>query len=1340
VTVSFSQQQLDLLQQSYDAIKASVYQSLLLQTRFKPLFDQVNLVVDSNNIRLDFSQLVTTFNQEISTDLTSGVIDLVEFNVAVKSMLADTGWSGWELLSNVLTTNTLNQQIFNVLRQNNISLVGFDGFTASGDGLSELVFGGQLNDTISGGYKNDQLFGGSGNDLLLGQFGDDTLLGGDGNDELIGGIGSDILKGGAGDDRLGAFSTNTSDGYVDQSANVLEGGTGNDTMYGSVGSDTYIFNIGDGADTIYETQNSTANTDVIQLGAGILPSEVTVTNSGYDLLLKIGTNGDQITIKSWYQGDSARIEQLKFADGTIWDKAAIHNAGLVKNGTGGDDLLEGVPGTQNNIIYGFAGNDTLNGFDGNDSLYGGDGGDRLSGGNGNDLLEGGNGNDTLIGSNGVDILRGGAGDDVLAANIDNMAWSYYESDENTLEGGTGNDTLFGGAGSDTYIFNIGDGADTIFETQYGTRANTDVIQLGAGISPSLVTVTTSNYDLVLIIGTNGDQITIKDWYQSESYRIEQLKFADGLSVNLKGLILGTANADTLNGTSSADYIQGDAGADVITAGDGNDMIDGGANADNMAGGKGDDAYVVDNPSDVVSELSGEGVDLVYTSITYSLVDTDGAGTNGGNVENLTLTGVSAINGTGNALTNVITGNAAANVLNGGAGIDTLVGGDGNDTYIVDTTTDTIIESTTGGIDTVQSSVTFTLGDSSNLENLVLSGSAVINGTGNDLNNGLIGNSANNILTAGAGNDTLNGGAGIDTLIGGDGNDTYIVDTTTDVITETSNGGVDTVQSSVTFTLGTNSNLENLTLTGAATINGSGNALDNVMTGNSANNKLTGGAGNDTLNGGAGVDTLIGGDGDDIYIIDSTTDTITEFSTGGVDTVMSNVVYTLGVYLENLTITGTANLSGFGNSLNNIITGNSGVNTLNGWGGIDTLIGGAGDDVYIVDTATDVIIENANEGIDTVRSDVSYVLGANLEKLVLTGSNATNGTGNALSNVLTGNAVANILDGGTGIDILIGGDGDDTYIVDTTTDTITETATGGNDTVQSSVTYTLGASSNLENLSLTGSNAINGTGNALSNFLLGNSANNTLTDTLGGNDVLQGLSGNDILNDTSGNNLLDGGIGTDTITAGSGSDLVIGGASSDTITTGTGYDVILFNKGDGVDTIKASVGTDNTLSLGGNFAYSDLSLTKSSNDLILKMGTSDQITLKGWYDTSANNKSVLNLQVIAEAMQGFSLGGSDSLRNNKVETFNFANLVSAFDAAGATANWQLTDARLTAHLSAGSDTAAIGGDIAYQYGKAGSLTGVGLLAAQAVMNNASVGQSAQTLNETSSWATETIKLS
>ena len=162
-------------------------------------------------------------------------------------------------------------------------------------------------------------------------------------------------------------------------------------------------------------------------------------------------------------------------------------------------------------------------------------------------------------------------------------------------------------------------------------------------------------------------------------------------------------------------------------------------------------------------------------------------------------------------------------MNGGAGIDTMIGGTGNDVLVVDNVGDITTEFMGEGTDTVQSSITWTL--ASEIEHLTLTGTTAINGTGNALNNSLTGNSAANVLTGGVGNDTLNGGAGIDTLIGGIGNDIYLVDVAGDIVTELAAEGTDTIQSAITWTLGTN--VENLTLTGTAAINGTGNTLSNV---------------------------------------------------------------------------------------------------------------------------------------------------------------------------------------------------------------------------------------------------------------------------------------------------------------------------------------------------------------------------------------------------------------------------------------------------------------------------------------------------------------------------------
>jgi len=279
------------------------------------------------------------------------------------------------------------------------------------------------------------------------------------------------------------------------------------------------------------------------------------------------------------------------------------------------------------------------------------------------------------------------------------------------------------------------------------------------------------------------------------------------------------------------------------------------------------------------------------------------------------------------------------------------------------------------------------------------------------------------------------------------------------------------------------------------------------------------------------------------------------------------------------------------------------------------------------------------------------------------------------------------------------------------------------------------------LVLTGIAAINGTGGTSNDYIVGNSANNTLTggagddllnggagtDTLrggAGNDMLEGMDDDDALADAGGNNLFNGGAGTDTMTGNTGNELFIGGAGNDTITPNTGADIIAFNRGDGQDSINASTGANNTLSIGGGIRYADMTFTKSANNLVLNLGGSaEKVTLTNWYASSPANKSVLNLQVIAQAMADFDASSADPLLNKNVANFDFLGLASAFDAAGAPANWALTNALLAEHLS-GSDTGALGGDLAYRYGLTGSLANVGFDPAVAILSNASFGTAAQ----------------
>ena len=210
---------------------------------------------------------------------------------------------------------------------------------------------------------------------------------------------------------------------------------------------------------------------------------------------------------------------------------------------------------------------------------------------------------------------------------------------------------------------------------------------------------------------------------------------------------GTNGIDALSGTSGADQLFGLGGNDILSGLAGNDTLDGGTGKDTMKGGTGNDTYIVDNLADATIELANQGTDTVNSSLTWTLI---------ANVENLTITGTAARNGTGNTLKNILTGNSATNTLNGGAGADTLKGGAGNDFYIVDNPGDITPELAGQGTDTVLSSVTRVL--SLNIEKLTLTGVAAINGTGNTLANTITGNGAANTLNGGAGADVLNGGA------------------------------------------------------------------------------------------------------------------------------------------------------------------------------------------------------------------------------------------------------------------------------------------------------------------------------------------------------------------------------------------------------------------------------------------------------------------------------------------------------------------------------------------------------------------------------------------------------
>ncbi|TAX58963.1 rhizobiocin [Rhizobium leguminosarum] len=1105
---------------------------------------------------------------------------------------------GIDTVKTYLVSYTLSANVENLIN------FGRTAFAGTGNNLNNTITGGAVIDILSGGAGDDTLDGGAGADRLIGGTGNDTYIVDNASDVVTENAneGIDTVRTTLASYMLGSNVENLTymgavafTGTGNDLANTIRGAAGADTLDGKAGADILIGGAGD-------------DTYIVDNLADVVTER---PNEGADLV--------KTTLSSYALTNN--VEKLTFI------------------GTGD---FAGTGNGLANMINGGAGNDTLDG------------------GAGNDALDGGGGNDIYVVDSASDVIKDSAGTDeirtVLAAysiaalvNVENLTYTGSanftgtgNAFANTITGGAGNDTLDGGTGTDALIG--GEGDDT-----YSVDNAGDSVTEAADEGTDTVRTTLASYTL----GSDVENLTY----------IGTVAFT-GTGNSLANTIKGAAGADTLDGKAGADMLIGGAGNDTyivddvgdvvteglnagtdliktalssytlasnvenlfytgsasftgtgntlvntITGGAGNDLLDGGAGNDALDGGGGNDIYVVDSAGDVIKEAVGAGTDEIRTVLAaYSIAALV-------NVENLTYTGSANFTGTGNAFANTITGGGGNDLLNGGGGADTLIGGAGSDIYIVDHVGDLVTEAADAGNDTVRTTLaSYTLG--SDVENLTNIGTAAFTGTGNSLDNIITGGAAIDTLFGGVGKDTLNGGGGADRLIGGAGDDTYIVDNAGDVVTEVANEGIDTVRTNLSaHSLA--ANVENLTYIGTAAFTGAGNLLDNIIIGGVAADKLMGAAGNDTLIGGAGADTMLGGTGDDIYVVDIATDIVIENANEGTDTVQTALAaYSIAalVNVENLTYTGSASFTGTGNALANTITGGAGNDVLNGAAGADTLIGGAGHDTYIVDNAGDIVTEAANEGIDTVRTNLaSYTLAANVENLSFAGTGAFAGTGNNLDNTITGGAAADTLsggagndtlDGGTGTDALIGGEGDDTYSVDNAGDSVTEAADEGTDTVRTTLaSYTLG--SDVENLTYIGTVAFTGTGNSLANTIKGAAGADTL-DGKAGADMLIGGAGNDTyIVDDVGDVVTEGlNAGTDliktalssytlasnvenlfytgsasftgtgntlvnTITGGAGNDLLDGGAGNDALDGGGGNDIYVVDSAG--DVIKEAVG-------------------------------------------------------------------------------------------------------------------------------------------------------------------------
>ena len=701
----------------------------------------------------------------------------------------------------------------------------------------------------------------------------------------------------------------------------------------------------------------------------------------------------------------------------------------------------------------------------------------------------------------------------------------------------GEDSILGGGGGDEFLIHPGSQSSTLVIADFDADDRIVIKADGAaGVSPQVVDAFTGvagqvKYSIVRGVATieidaNGDAATdniVSFAVNQEFLRFYTIGSGTDLYVDYRKYVdtLDASDGDNIVDGYFTDInafnIRGYAGNDRLFGTQGANLIDGGSGADYMVGGDGDDIYIVDQIDDVVVESQDQGLDQVSSSVSYSLAD---------HIENLTLIGALDIDGAGNRAANDIRGNVGDNVLygdagddhlygnagvdllNGGTGADWMEGGQGNDRYIVDNVGDTVVERAGEGFDMIDTSISYTL--STNVEALRLMGiQGAVDAHGNAGNNflnavwvdvapaagtqiRLYGEGGDDNLLGSRYGDLLDGGTGADKMTGGNGNDTYVVDNAGDVAIEQAGQGFDTVDTSVSYTLG--ANVEALRLMGIqGAVDAHGNAGNNWLNavwvnvapaagtqirlyGEGGNDDLQGSRYGDLLDGGTGADRMTGGLGNDSYVVDNAGDIVVEQAGAGYDVVTSSIGYALGDNVEAVRLIGVAagaTVVAQGNDLNNELNAvwvdqSAKVSLLGGGGndrllgsryddlldggtGADTMRGGRGNDSYVVDSVTDLVYEQAGEGYDVITSSVGYRLGANVEGLRLVGvaegasvvaqGNDLNNSLNAVwvdksasisllghggDDTLLGSRFGDLLDGGAGSDRLTGGGGADRF--------------------------------------------------------------------------------------------------------------------------------------------------------------------------------------------------------------------------------------------------------------------------------------------------------------------------